>query len=237
MSLFNIRQLKMRRIFLLLLFWNCVYTLSAQEFNQAVINELQECIRCEKFDKGDSIINSFRDKVLPSISFFWLNLIHSAIGVGRYRQSGDINDYKKYASSGIDAFRFLSRNINKENAANSIDCWDFLFQWSKIYTQLGNDIVDSISVFSNRYYNSYEIKNSDTYYLVQHNIFEYYFGKQQYDKCIGIMSEVEKSIKNDKSAIIANALTHFYIGLAYMQLMDIMNSKKWFDSSLPCSPI
>ena len=84
----------MRRIIVHLLLF-CGLSISAQEFNQSVINTLQDCIRNKNFDKGDSIIESFRDKKLPSTSVFWLNLIHSDIGVSRYRQSGDINDYKK----------------------------------------------------------------------------------------------------------------------------------------------
>lgn len=222
----------MKKLFLLLSLLELFVTLSAQDFNQAVVNEIQDCIKYMNFNKADSIISSFRNKDLPRNSLFWLNLIHSDIGIRRYRQTGDINDYNKYVNSGIDAFRFLSDIIvNKENAESSINCWNFLLNWSELYTQIDNNIVDSLSSFSNRYYNTCEMMNSNIYYLVQRNIFEYYMGKQQYEKGLNIMIEAERSIQKDKSATKVAALTHFHIGLAYLQLMDINNSKKWFDSS------
>lgn len=220
----------MRKLFWLILFWNAVYTLSAQEFNQTVVNELQECIKNGKFDRGDSIINIFRGKDLPNTSLFWLNLIHSDIGISRYRQSNNINDYNKYINSGIEAFKFLSQYINKDNAASS-DWWNSLFYWSMIYTQLNNDVVDSISDFSNRYYADYEKRNSSIYFLTQNNIYQYYFNKQEWNKCIEIMSEVEKSISKDSTAIKEIAYSRFDIGQASMNKMDYIASEKWLASS------
>ena len=224
----------MRRLFWLILFLNGVYTLSAQEFNQAVVNELQECIKYKEFDKGDSIINSFRGKDLSITSSFWLNLIHSDIGISRYRQSYDINDYKKYINSGIEAFRFLSQHINKDNAANSINCWDFLFYWSEIYTQLNNVIIDSISVFSDKYYNDYGQKKPEIYYLVQRKIYNYYFDRQDWRKCIDIMTEVERAFRNDSLNIKQSANVRFDLGLAYLYMKDIKSAEKWCLSAYRC---
>lgn len=220
----------MRRINVLL-FLLYGLLISAQEFNQTVVNSLQDCIKNNNFDKGDSIIDSYRDKELPSTSVFWLNLIHSEIGVSRYRQSEDINDYKKYSSSGINAFKFLSHNINKENAANSIDCWDFLFYWTKIYTQLDSYIIDSLSVFSNKYYNDYERKNPTLYYLIQKYVYDYYFNKQKWSKSIEVMSDVERALRKEDAAKEILALSQFDIGLAYMNMKDYSSSEKYLLSS------
>ena len=78
--------------------------LSAQVFDHSVINTLQDCIQYQQYDRADSIIKSFRDKDLPETSVFWLNLIHSDVGVSKYRQSRNAIVYIPYMQSGIDAF-------------------------------------------------------------------------------------------------------------------------------------
>ena len=97
--------------------------LCAQVFDQSVVNTLQNCIQHQQYDRADSIIKSFRGKDLPETSVFWLNLIHSDVGVSKYRQSRDPQVYIPYMQSGIDAFTFLSHYINKENASTSLDLW------------------------------------------------------------------------------------------------------------------
>ena len=103
--------------------------LCAQVFDQSVVNTLQNCIQHQQYDRADSIIKSFRGKDLPETSVFWLNLIHSDVGVSQYRQSRDAKVYIPYMQSGIDAFAFLSHNINKENASTSLDLWLMLLVW------------------------------------------------------------------------------------------------------------
>ena len=221
----------MKKIILLFLFLIGRIYLNAQVFDQSVINTLQTCIQQKQYEKADSIINSFRDKDLPETSFFWLNLIHSDVGVSKYRQSHDANVYLPYAQSGIDAFNFLSHNINKENASNSLDLWSFLFYWSDIFTQLGNKIIDSLSVFSNKYYNEYERKDHALYYLVQRKIYQYYFDKQEWSKCINVMSQVENGISENGAAIEQTAYSRFDIGQAYMNMEDFDSAEKWYISS------
>ena len=219
---------KISFIFLLLFFSATLY---AQEFNQSVINTLQNCIRQKQYEKADSIINSYRDKNLPEASVFWLNLIHSDVGVTKYRQSRDANVYLPYAQSGIDAFKFLSHTINKENAPNSLDLWSFLFYWSDVFSQLDNKIIDSLSVFSNKYYNEYGCKDPVSYYLTQHKIYQYYFDKQEWSKCINVMSQVENGLSGDSAAIEPAAYSRFDIGQAYMNMQDFYSSERWFVSS------
>ncbi len=221
----------MRKIVLLFLFLICRIYLSAQVFDQAIINILQTCIQQKQYEKADSIINSFRDKDLPENSVFWLNLIHSDVGVSRYRQSHDANIYLPYVQSGIDAFKYLSQHINKENASNSLDLWSFLFYWSDIFSQLDNKIIDSLSVFSNKYYNDYERRDHVLYYLVQRKIYKYYFDKKEWNKCINVMSQVENGISGNCSAIEQIAYSRFDIGQAYMNMKDFDSSEKWFVSS------
>ena len=206
-------------------------SLVAQEFDQSVVNALQICIQQEQFDKADSIITSFRGKELPETSIFWLNLIHSDVGISKYRQSHNANVYKPYMQSGIDAFIFLSHNINKENASNSLDLWYFLFYWSDIFSNLDNNIIDSLSVFSNKYYNEYERKDPEMYYLVQRKIYQYYFDKQEWGKCIRIMSQVENGISRDNSATEQTAYSRFDVGQAYMNMKDFNSAEEWFSSS------
>ena len=57
--------------------------LCAQVFDQSVVNTLQNCIQHQQYDRADSIIKSFRGKDLPETSVFWLNLIHSDVGVSK----------------------------------------------------------------------------------------------------------------------------------------------------------
>lgn len=220
--------MRIRFLFLLLL---CSLSNYAQEFNQSVINTLQDYIGNKKYDKADSVINSFRDKDLSEISVFWLNLIHSEVGVSKYRQSRDANVYLPYEQSGIDAFKFLSHHINKENASNSFDLWSFLFYWSDIFCQLDNKIVDSLSAFSNKYYYDYEQKNHALYYLVQRKIYQYHFDKQEWGKCVNVMSQVENRTSEDSSAIEQIAYSRFDIGQAYMNMEEFDSAEKWYISS------
>ena len=205
--------------------------LSAQVFDQSVINSLQNYIQHQQYDRADSIIKSFRGEVLPEISVFWLNLIHSDVGISKYRQSRDAKVYIPYMQSGIDAFTFLSHNINKENASTSLDLWPFLFYWSDVFSQLDNAIVDSLSAFSNKYYHEYERKDPTLYYLVQSKIYQYYFDKQEWSKCIDIMSQVENGISENSSATEQIAYSRFDIGQAYMNMEDFKSAEKWFASS------
>ena len=205
--------------------------LSAQVFDQSVINTLQDCIQYQQYDKADSIIKTFRGKDLPKTSVFWLNLIHSEVGVSRYRLSRDAKVYIPYMQSGIDAFTFLSHNINKENASTSLDLWSFLFYWSDLFSQLDNAIVDSLSAFSNKYYHEYECKSPTLYYLVQSKMYQYYFGKQEWSKCINVMSQVENGISENSDAIVQTAYSRFHIGQAYMNMEDFGSAEKWFISS------
>ena len=145
--------------------------LNAQVFDQTVINTLQECIRQKQYERADSIISSFRKKDLSETSVFWLNLIHSDVGVSKYRQSRNAKVYIPYMQSGIDAFTFLSHYITKENASSTIDLWSFLFYWSDLFCQLDNTIIDSISAFSNKYYKDFERKDHVLYYLVRMNLY------------------------------------------------------------------
>lgn len=205
--------------------------LSAQVFDQSVINTLQDCIQYQQYDRADSIIKSFRDKDLPETSVFWLNLIHSDVGVSKYRQSRNAIVYIPYMKSGIDAFTFLSHNINKENASTSLDLWSFLFYWSDIFSQLDNAIVDSLSAFSNKYYHEFERKDPTLYYLVQRKVYQYYFDKQEWSKCINIMSQVENGISENSSANWQTAYSRFDIGQAYMNMGDFKSAERWFVSS------
>ena len=79
----------MKRVVLFVLFLIGRISLNAQVFDQSVINTLQRCIQQKQYERADSIINSFRNTDLPETSVFWLNLIHSDIGVSKYRQSRD----------------------------------------------------------------------------------------------------------------------------------------------------
>lgn len=205
--------------------------LNAQVFDQSVVNTLQDCIQHQQYDRADSIIKFFRGKDLPETSVFWLNLIHSDVGVSKYRQSRDVNVYLPYVQSGIDAFIFLSHHINKENASNSLDLWSFLYDWSDIYGQLDNRILDSLSVFSNKYYNDYERRDHVLYYLVQRKIYKYYFDKQEWNKCINVMLQVENGISNNSSAIKQIAYSRFDIGQAYMNMKNFNSAEKWYISS------
>jgi len=205
--------------------------LSAQVFDQSVINTLQDCIQHQKYDKADSIIRSFRGKELPETSVFWLNLIHSEVGVSKYKQSHDAKVYIPYMQSGIDAFKFLSHNINKENASTSLDLWSFLFYWSDIFSQLDNAIVDSLSAFSNKYYHVFERKDPTLYYLVQRKMYQYYFDRQEWGKCINVMTQVENGISENDSATKQTAYSRFNIGQAYMNMGDFGSAEKWYLSS------
>lgn len=205
--------------------------LCAQVFDQSVVNTLQNCIQHQQYDKADSIIKAFRDKDLPETSVFWLNLIHSDVGVSKYRQSRDANVYIPYMQSGIEAFTFLSHYINKENASVSLDLWPFLFYWSDLFSQLDNTIVDSLSVFSNKYYHEFERKTPALYYLAQGKVYNYYFDKQEWNKCINVMSQVEKGISEISSAIVETANTRFDIGLAHMNMGDFKSAEKWYMAS------
>ena len=138
----------MRRLVVICILLLLIRYINAQVFDQSVINTLQNCIQHQQYDRADSIIKSFRGKDLPETSVFWLNLIHSDVGVSKYRQSRDVKVYIPYMQSGIDAFTFLSHNINKENASTSLDLWSFLFYWSDIFSQLDNAIIDSLSASS-----------------------------------------------------------------------------------------
>ena len=205
--------------------------LSAQVFDQSVINTLQSCIQQQQYDRADSIIKSFRGKELPETSVFWLNLIHSDVGVSKYRQSHDAKVYIPYMQSGIDAFTFLSHNINKENASTSLDLWSFLFYWSDLFSQLDNAIIDSLSTFSNKYYFDFDRKNHALYYLAQRKIYQYYFDKQEWSKCINVMCQVENRISDNSPAIEQIAYSRFDIGQAYMNMEDFNSAEKWYVSS------
>ena len=205
--------------------------LCAQVFDQSVVNTLQNCIQHQQYDRADSIIKSFRGKDLPETSVFWLNLIHSDVGISKYRQSRDAKVYIPYMQSGIDAFTFLSHNINKENASTSLDLWSFLFYWSDLFCQLDNALIDSLSAFSNKYYFDYERKDHALYYLAQRKIYQYYFDKQEWSKCINVMSQVENRICDNSSAIEQTAYSRFDIGQAYMNIEDFNSAEKWFVSS------
>ncbi len=205
--------------------------LCAQVFDQSAVNTLQNCIQHQQYDRADSIIKSFRGKDLPETSVFWLNLIHSDVGVSKYRKSRDAKVYIPYMQSGIDAFTFLSHNINKENASTSLDLWSFLFYWSDLFSQLGNAIVDSLSTFSNKYYFDYNRKDHALYYLTQRKIYQYHFDRQEWSKCINVMSQVENRISDNSSAIEQIAYSRFDIGQAYMNIEDFNSAEKWFVSS------
>ena len=221
----------MKKVILLFLFLTGRMYLNAQVFDQTVINTLQSCIQQGQYEKADSIINIYRDKDLPESSVFWLNLIHSDIGISKYRQLRDAKVYIPYIQSGIDAFTFLSHYINKENASTSLDLWSFLFYWSDLFTQLDNTIIDSLSTFSNKYYKDYERKDYALYYLVQQKIYQYYFNKHEWSKCINVMSQVEKGISDNNSAIEQIAYSRFDIGQAYMNMEDYDSAEKWYLSS------
>lgn len=224
--------MKLRLTVVLLLFFLIDRNyLSAQVFDQSVINTLQDCIQYQQYDRADSIIKSFRDKDLPETSVFWLNLIHSDVGVSKYRQSRNAIVYIPYMQSGIDAFTFLSHNINKENASTSLDLWSFLFYWSDIFSQLNNAIVDSLSAFSNKYYHEFERKDPTLYYLVQRKVYQYFFDKQEWSKCINIMSQVENGISENSSANKQTAYSRFDIGQAYINMGEFDSAEKWFLSS------
>ena len=224
--------MKLRLTVVLLLFFLIDRNyLSAQVFDQSVINTLQDCIQYQQYDRADSIIKSFRDKDLPETSVFWLNLIHSDVGVSKYRQSRNAIVYIPYMKSGIDAFTFLSHNINKENASTSLDLWSFLFYWSDIFSQLNNAIVDSLSAFSNKYYHEFERKDPTLYYLVQRKVYQYFFDKQEWSKCINIMSQVENGISENSSANKQTAYSRFDIGQAYINMGEFDSAEKWFLSS------
>ena len=205
--------------------------LCAQVFDQSVVNTLQNCIQHQQYDRADSIIKSFRGKDLPETSVFWLNLIHSDVGVSKYRQSHDAKVYIPYMQSGIDAFTFLSHNINKENASTSLDLWSFLFYWSDLFSQLDNAIVDSLSAFSNKYYLEFERRDPALYYLVQRKVYQYYFEKQEWSKCINVMSQVENGISENSSANDQTAYSRFDIGQACMNMGDFESAEKWYVSS------
>lgn len=227
--------MKQRLIVILLgLFFVGRIYLSAQMFDQSVVNTLQNCIQHQQYDRADSIIKFFRGKDLPETSIFWLNFIHSDVGVSKYIQSSDAKVYIPYMQSGIDAFTFLSQYINKDNAANSINCWNFLFYWSKIYAQLNNAIIDSISVFSDKYYNDYGQKNPKIYSLIQRIIYNYYFDHKDWMKCIDIMSKVERAFRNDSLNLEQSANACFDLGLAYLYMKDIKSSEKWCLSAYRC---
>ena len=224
--------MKLRLTVVLLLFFLIDRNyLSAQVFDQSVINTLQDCIQYQQYDRADSIIKSFRDKDLPETSVFWLNLIHSDVGVSKYRQSRNAIVYIPYMQSGIDAFTFLSHNINKENASTSLDLWSFLFYWSDIFSQLNNAIVDSLSAFSNKYYHEFERKDPTLYYLVQRKVYQYFFDKQEWSKWINIMSQVENGISENSSANKQTAYSRFDIGQAYINMGEFDSAEKWFLSS------
>ena len=161
----------MKRVVLFVLFLIGRISLSAQVVDQSVVNTLQTCIQQQQYDKADSIINTFRNKDLPETSVFWLNLIHSDVGISKYRQSLDPQVYIPYAQSGVDAFTFLSHYINKDNASTSLNLWPFLFYWSDLFSQLDNTIVDSLSAFSNKYYHEFECKDPTLYYLAQAKLY------------------------------------------------------------------
>lgn len=221
----------MKRVVLFVLFLIGRISLSAQVFDQSVINTLQRCIQQKQYERADSIINSFRNTDLPETSVFWLNLIHSDIGVSKYRQSRDPQVYIPYMQSGIDAFTFLSHYITKENASTSLDLWSFLFYWSDLFGQLDNAIVDSLSSFSNKYYKDFERKDPVLYYLVQRKIYQYYFDKQEWSKCVKVMSQAENEISKDSSAIEQIAYSRFDIGQAYMNMEEFDSAEKWYISS------
>lgn len=221
----------MKRVVLFVLFLIGRISLSAQVFDQSVINTLQRCIQQKQYERADSIINSFRNTDLPETSVFWLNLIHSDIGVSKYRQSRDPKVYIPYMQSGIDAFTFLSHYITKENASTSLDLWSFLFYWSDLFGQLDNAIVDSLSSFSNKYYKDFERKDPVLYYLVQRKIYQYYFDKQEWSKCVKVMSQAENEISKDSSAIEQIAYSRFDIGQAYMNMEEFNSAEKWYISS------
>lgn len=215
-----------------LLFVFLIYTinLSAQTFDQTVINTLQNYIQNKQYGEADSLINSFRNKNLPKNSIFWLNLIHSDVGLSKYKQSYDANIFLPYVQSSIDALDFLANNINKENASISLNLWPFLLDWSEIFCKLDNKIIDSISVFTNRYYNDYERKDHILYYLTQRKIYQHYFNKQEWSKCINIMTTVENGI-NNSSETKFTAYSRFDIGQAYMNLGEFDSAEKWYISS------
>lgn len=221
----------MKKIILLFLFLIGRIYLCAQVFDQSVINTLQNCIQQQQYDKADSIINSYRDKDLPEASVFWLNLIHSDVGISKYRQSRNPQVYIPYMQSGIDAFTFLSHYINKENASTSLDLWPFLFYWSDLFSQLDNTIVDSLSAFSNKYYHEFERKDPTLYYLAQTKLYWYFFDKQDWDKCVNIMSQVENGLSDIGSAIEHTAYSRFDIGQAFMNKKDVNSAEKWYISS------
>lgn len=221
----------MKRVVLFVLFLIGRISLNAQVFDQSVINTLQRCIQQKQYERADSIINSFRNTDLPETSVFWLNLIHSDIGVSKYRQSRDPQVYIPYMQSGIDAFTFLSHYITKENASTSLDLWSFLFYWSDLFGQLDNAIVDSLSSFSNKYYKDFERKDPVLYYLVQRKIYQYYFDKQEWSKCVKVMSQAENEISKDSSAIEQIAYSRFDIGQAYMNMEEFNSAEKWYISS------
>ena len=74
-------------------------------------------------------------------------------------------------------------------------------------------------------------KSDRNYALRLRSLAQFYFHAQKYDLAI---SKYKEAIALFETLGITDnecASIHFEIGVAYMQLMDIMNSKKWFDSS------
>lgn len=74
-------------------------------------------------------------------------------------------------------------------------------------------------------------KSDRNYALRLRSLAQFYFHAQKYDLAI---SKYKEAIALFETLGITDnecASIHFEIGVAYMQLMDIMNAKKWFDSS------
>ena len=80
----------MKRVVLFVLFLIGRISLSAQVFDQSVINTLQRCIQQKQYERADFIINSFRNTDLPEISVFWLNLTVTGGQVPRHANEESI---------------------------------------------------------------------------------------------------------------------------------------------------
>lgn len=205
--------------------------LFAQEIESSVLDTLQAYVQKDQFDKAESIITSFRGKKMSERSVYFLNIIHNDIGIKKYMPSFDIQAYIPYKQSGIEAFTFISNHMNKDNVSHFPSMWIYLACWSDIFSKLDNHIIDSLYLFSNRYYKEFGQKDYEMYYFAQNQIFQNYFNKQEWKKCIDIMLQVESNISQNSSATVQIARSRFDIGHAYMKMQDFKLAENWLSSS------
>ncbi len=221
----------MKKIFICFLLLISICYASAQNiFDEKAMHELRPLLANNEHNKVDSILNWYESFPQSEEGMYLINLIRCLNGKLKVQTYRDPSVIVPYAESGKKAFKYLSKNINNDNASES-DIWPVLSDYAEMFNYLHDSIIVDIASFSSKLYEEFNQRDIKKYYTVLLNTYQYYYSIQEWLFAAKVMSKYYDSAIAAGDSTLRVPISAGFVGSAQLKANNLELAERWLVNS------